>query len=71
MGLFWLSANGNGGIGLSTPTSPSRAWRPSEESVAIAAAVIGQLPIAIRLLILERVVQRGKIEAEEGAVLSY
>lgn len=31
-----MSANGNDGIGLSTPTPPSRAWRPSEESVAIA-----------------------------------
>jgi hypothetical protein len=41
MGLFWMSANGNDGIGLSTPTPPSRAWRPSEESVAIAAAVAG------------------------------
>jgi hypothetical protein len=39
MGLFWMSANGNDGIGLSTPTPPSRAWRPSEEGVAIAAAV--------------------------------
>src|SRR5438046_188066 len=49
MGLFWTSACGNDGIGLSIPIPPSKAWRPSEESVAIAAAVMGQLPTAIGL----------------------
>jgi hypothetical protein len=66
MGLFWGSANGNGGIGLSTPTPLSRAWRPSEESVAIAAAVIGKPPTTIGLLVLERDVQRAGLRLGRG-----
>jgi hypothetical protein len=66
MGLFWMSASGNDGIGLSIPTLPSRAWSPSEESVVMAAAVIGQLPTAIGLLVLERDVQRAEARLGRG-----
>jgi len=69
MGLFWRSANGNNGIGLSTPTPPSRAWRPSEESVAMVAAVIGNPPSAIGSLVLKRRdCATGRIKAGEGAL---
>jgi hypothetical protein len=42
MGLFWTSADGNDGIGLSAPTPSRRVSRPLVERVAIA-AVIGLL----------------------------
>ena len=41
-----MSADENDGIGHSAPTPPSRAWRPSVETVLIA--------VVIELLIIDR-----------------
>lgn len=65
-----MSADGNDGIGLSTPTPTSRAWRPSEESVVIVAAVIGQLATAIELLVLEKRYVTGRSKAGDGVFAS-
>ena len=60
-----MSANGNDGIEPSTPTLRSRASRPSEESVAIATAVIGSSQLQSDFWVLKEMYNR-KDQGWEG-----